>query len=95
MTTEQPIVTHACQNDFRIVRLAAKTKTEFKKAGYDTKKLTCERVGWKHYGRKSYPEYRYYYVVGYYNAFDDSADKAAAELEDRGLDVQVKYHCAD
>ena len=60
MTTESQtlptvtVVNHACQNDFRIVRLSARTKTEFKKAGYDTNKLKCERVGWKHYGRKSY-----------------------------------------
>jgi len=96
MTTELLRQGH---NDFRFIQLSATTKGAFKRAGLEDVVLECRRVGWRTYGRKRFPEYRYFYFAGSFPANTDCADKHAAALRetyrDTELTVSIKYHCAD
>jgi hypothetical protein len=85
--------------DFYSLHIYANTKTEFKKAGVSTKGLERERIGYKRYGYKVFPIYRYKATVGFVDATDPDREKKIKEVEalwkGKGLQFHVKYHVRD
>ena len=85
--------------DFYSLHIYAGNKTAFKLAGVDTKDLKQERIGYKRYGQRSFPIYRYKATVGFVEATDPEREKKIKEAEaiwkGKGLDFHVKYHVRD
>lgn len=84
------------QFDFYAVQVSG-TKTQLKKAGVPSTQIRCERVGFKHYGRKSFPVYRTFASVSHFPATVDRNElvKCESEWAAKGLKVSTKYFARD
>ena len=82
--------------DFYAVQVSG-TKTQLKKAGIAVTAIRTERVGFKHYGRKSYPVYRTYASVNHFPSTinRDELAKCESDWTSKGLKVSTKYFARD
>lgn len=81
--------------DFYAVQVTG-TKTALKKAGVHPDRIRTERIGWRVYGRKRFPEYRTYASVAHFDVNDrESLEQCEREWASKGLRVSTKYFARD